>query len=440
MSRIPPFNLRLTSGNLGFETSGSSHYFFSDQLKQQLSLHYAVETTSQILKWRVLQGKLRLNQTIQHGLLPMITRLRCTRRLKSKFQQSFMYYKNKWAYFGPLVGAWNQKDPLWLHKQEFQNYGSWLKPDQIKPMLEYKSYTKNPVESQTAYLQQRPETYRGKYERAPEHVLKHLLIYRTVHNKNVHLVRFNHAGSPPDVHKALLFRSIALYNKTKRRHGGLHNQEPAAFNTPGLSRAVVFSLFFCALIAQNKIKPYKVYNLNERSGLKNSPLNRPSTTYGYDHISKVSLIYKTAHPAIERGLMENKGTSLNLGPKDVYNAHHTDLKFCLSYGFNSCPNLNLFSFEHREFSNTAMQKAYLAKEGIRGFHSKHTPSVLNRRTWCIKKTYIPTFAYCADKSARTSRLNSQRSLNTYINLNFNIRSANSDASEQHLISDLSLRL
>lgn len=94
MSRIPPASLRLTCGTLKTPFSGSSTYFFSSQLKQNLSLDAALKISAKSLPWTLKAGPKRVLKA-QQNLLPIITQLRCRRNVNFQMSLSQVFFVNK---------------------------------------------------------------------------------------------------------------------------------------------------------------------------------------------------------------------------------------------------------------------------------------------------------------------------------------------------------
>lgn len=436
MSRIAPFNLRLSSATLKCPVSGTSVYFFRDQLKQQLSLQHAIELTSQALKWRVLQSKPYFNRTIQHGLLPMATRLRCNWQLQNQLMQSQTFYHDKWFCIPSLMQTLNHADGGQKTEAENTSPGS----HDYETMINAKNYLGPDGKSQVLNLCE--VSYIGhKYESKLPYIIDINLVYRILkfcnpESKETVFVPCESKSWQPSTG----FLPNPGYNNDPLQRPKKEDVFGLKYFTSRLCNGSVFSLFCNVLIAKGKLKQSPVNRLGHKFLKNRSNLKTLETrANGYDHSSKVALTYQADNSVLSGKQQNDKNSVIRLGvqAKDHYIMDVSKFKFILGHSFNQKPNLNLFSFEAGRFAGMAKQKGSRYQTGfLTGYMGMLPTSIL--KAHLVKKTCVPCFGFGLTKAHGEFR--NIHSLNTYVNVRFKMPFENGSQGEKHLTSDLSLRL
>ena len=353
MSRIPPASLRLTCGTLKTPFSGSSTYFFSSQLKQNLSLHAGLKISAKSLPWTLRMGPKRILKA-QQNLLPIITHLRCRRNVNFQIGLSQVFFVNKLStLFGQIFA------PMGAEKSTaFQNL--------VPNMGELDEFETRQVERcfKTTLNQKSQALFLNRQaERA------------------LHKPRFNTRKNLTGSLKSALSRD---------------EQYSFEFDSWVEENNVLFFLFCCHLIfAKEKAKSnLMVHRFKPR--FKHDSLSLKSKLEStYEMTNQLSVL--RFKPELAFG--KHRGGSLvyeTLKPRQVQVENHVGFKFALNRSFNKSGFLNLFSSLFYALEPCLSQRLKLEKSFKPGLG----------QAWKTKKPCFVFFPF--QKSLLCQKLNVER--------------------------------
>lgn len=95
MSRIPPASMRLSSGTLNYVFIGTSHYFFINQLKQNLALQHTFRLSQHLFYNYARITKKKRKPVVHPCVLPIYTQLRAKKYFNLQFNQSQSWFLEK---------------------------------------------------------------------------------------------------------------------------------------------------------------------------------------------------------------------------------------------------------------------------------------------------------------------------------------------------------
>ena len=309
MSRIPPASSRLTCGTLKTRFTGTSTYFFSSQLKHNLSLDASLKMCAKSLPWAFNVSSKRVYKA-QLCLLPMVTQLRFRRNVNFQHSLSQLFFVNKLNFnFGPRVNM-----------------------------------TQNMLTSSAYDFQMLPSNDSDSNDLAREQEIQ-----VSTHFKNVleHKSSLHFLNTPAECvlskshrkHKA----KIANLNRTLS-FDARHSFE---FETFGFAEenSVLFFLF-CSDLIFAKIKAKS--NLWVHKLKSKFKYDQPRSDFSSRDIvkacSQLEVIRFKDETMFVGKPTQKSMVYTTLKPRQVQTESHQRFKFTLNRSFNKSSNLNLFSF------------------------------------------------------------------------------------------------